>query len=50
MLREGKMRGTVFLKTQAQSRIPLRISMSKAGGISLKARKTMQPMSWSQRD
>ena len=40
--REGKMGGAVFVKTQAPSRIPLMISMSKAGAISLKAMGTMR--------
>lgn len=37
MSREEKMGGAVFVKTQAPSRIPLVISMSKAEAISLKA-------------
>ena len=34
---EGKMGGTVFVKSQAPSRIPLMISVSKAGAVSPKA-------------
>lgn len=41
MSREEKMGGAVFVKSQAPSRIPLMISMSKAEAIiSLKAMET----------
>ena len=39
---EGKMGGSVFVKTQAPSRIPLMTSVSKAETISLKAMETTQ--------
>ena len=47
---EGKMGGTVFGKSQAPSRIPLMISVSKAGAVSLKAVGTAGQIRRSQRD